>query len=108
MYDIPKEIKAKPKLFGIEIKEFSLLVLSFFLVITVFSDFVHSTVQIPYYVVMSIILFWLFMPSSNNQGLKNYQSIFLYFKKDRQTYHSLDINRVLNKHFEEGDDLDDY
>lgn len=96
MYEIPKEIKSKPKLFGLEIKEFGMLLLSFFIFFTMLRDLVHGVFMIPYCIVSGCVILWMFLPSRNNPRLKNYMSIFLYFKRDQQAYHPLDTNKVMN------------
>lgn len=107
MYEIPKEIKSKPKLFGLEIKELIIVVISFFLFFTILRDLVHGVLVVPYMLVASFTLLWFVMPSGNNPRKKNYQSIFLYFKHKQSSYHALDIQKIMNeqnKHlFEDGE-----
>lgn len=97
-YEIPKEIKSKPKIFGLEIKELVILMISFFLIFTMLKDMVHSFFTIPYFMVSCLLVLWLVMPSRNNPGMKNYMSLYLYFKHDKETYHSMDIQHVLNEY----------
>lgn len=104
-YEIPKEIKSKPKIFGLEIKELVILMISFFLIFTMLKDMVHSFFTIPYFMVTCLLVLWLVMPSRNNPGMKNYMSLFLYFKHDKQTYHILDIHQVLNRQLFSGEDM---
>lgn len=106
-YEIPKEIRSKPKLMGLEIKELIILGLGIFLTLTMLGDMVHQTFTIPFYIVMIGVIFWLVMPSINNPPLKNYMSIYLYFKASKDTYHSMDIYKEFNTFLldDEGEDV---
>jgi ABC-type uncharacterized transport system permease subunit len=97
MYEIPKEIKSKVKIFGLEMKEIVIVMISLLFIFSVFKDMVHGLFEIPYYIVSICLLLWCLIPSSNNPGVKNYMSIYFLFKKSRFTYHSLDIQELLNK-----------
>ena len=101
MYDIPKEIKAKPKIVGLEVKELIILLVSFFLFFTVLKDLVHGILFIPYILMASGTLFWMVLPSRNNPRLKNYMSLYLYFKRNKYTYHALDVKKIMNDYFME-------
>ncbi|MBL3729686.1 hypothetical protein JIN86_08730 [Lysinibacillus sp. HST-98] len=96
MYDIPKEIKAKPKIVGLEVKELIILLVSFFLFFTVLKDLVHGILFIPYILMASGTLFWMVLPSRNNPRLKNYMSLYLYFKRNKYTYHAVDVKKIMN------------
>ncbi|MBS4203662.1 DUF5592 family protein [Lederbergia citrea] len=96
-YEIPTEIRSKPKLFGLEMKELIILLVSFFLVFTMLFDLVHSVFTVPYFTVSGALLLWIVIPSRNNPGMKNYMSFYLLFKHNRQTYHSLDSQKLLNE-----------
>ncbi|MEK4031296.1 DUF5592 family protein [Pseudobacillus sp. FSL P4-0506] len=96
-YNIPKEIRSKPKLFGLEMKELFIFVISSLFIFTVLKDLVHSVFTIPYFLVTGLLLFWAFMPSSNNPGVKNYMSVYLFFKHNRHFYYSIDTNKILNE-----------
>ncbi|GLY11972.1 DUF5592 family protein [Bacillus badius] len=95
-YNIPKEIRSKPKLFGLEMRELVIFLISFIFIFTVMKDLVHSAFTIPYFIVSGIALLWALMPSSNNPGVKNYMSAYLFFKHNSHTYHSIDSNKILN------------
>ncbi|MEG0258561.1 MAG: DUF5592 family protein [Lysinibacillus sp.] len=97
-YEIPKEIKAKPKIVGLEMKELIILVISFFLFFTILKDLVHGVLAIPYFIVAGIALFWSVLPSRNNPKLKNYMSIYLFFKHNKQSYHALDTKKMMNNY----------
>ncbi|WP_244943905.1 DUF5592 family protein [Siminovitchia fortis] len=96
-YEIPKEIKSKPKLMGLEMKELVILLIGFFSIFTFLKDMVHTVLAIPFMVIATGLLLWLVMPSSNNPTLRNYMSIILFFKRDKQTYHALDHDRKNNE-----------
>lgn len=96
-YEIPKEIKAKPKLLGLEIRELIIIFVSLFFIFTVLKDMVHKVFVIPYFIVSISFLFYMVMPSASNPNLKNYMSIILFFKQDRNTYHALDHQGILNE-----------
>ncbi|TKI65278.1 hypothetical protein FC756_16960 [Lysinibacillus mangiferihumi] len=99
MYEIPKEIKSKPQIVGLEIKELIILLVSFFLFFTVLRDLVHGILVIPYLLVAGSALFWMVMPSRNNPRLKNYMSLYLYFKQNKYTYHAIDSKKIINDYF---------
>lgn len=86
-YEIPKEIKAKPQLVGLEMKELVILLIGFFSVLTFLKDMVHGTLTIPFMIVAVGLLLWSVMPSRNNPTTRNYMSIFFLFRRDRATYH---------------------
>lgn len=95
-YEIPKEIKSKPKIMGLEMKELVILLISFFLIFTMLKDMVHSIFTVPYFILSGFFLLWIVMPSRNNPGMKNYMSVYLFFKQNKQTYHAMDVHKVLN------------
>lgn len=96
-YEIPKEIRSKPKLIGLGLRELAIMFLGIFMTLTVLGDMVHSSLTIPFYIVVIGTLFWLVMPSNKNPPLKNYMSIYLLFKADKETYYAMDVNKELNK-----------
>lgn len=98
-FDIPKEIKSKPKLMGLEMKELIILLIGFFAIFTFLKDMVHTVFTIPFIVFASLLLLWSVMPSRNNPTLRNYMSVILFFRRDRQTYHALDYQVTKNKEF---------
>lgn len=105
-YEIPKEIKAKPKIIGLEMKELVILLISFLFIFTVLQELVHSVFIAPYFIISGGLILYLVMPSRNNPGLKNYMSLFLYLKRNKETYHAIDVNKILNNVFEEGGDVE--
>ncbi len=88
-YEIPKEIKSKPKIMGLEMRELVILLLGFFSILTVLKDMVHGVFVIPFIIIATGILLWSVMPSRNNPTLRNYMSLLLFFKRDKKTYHAL-------------------
>jgi len=100
-YEIPKEIKSKPRMVGLEMKELVILLTGFFLVFTMLKDMVHSVFIIPFYIVSIGLLLWLVMPSKNNPAMKNHKSIVLLLKRDKQVYHAMDHQNIINKKFED-------
>lgn len=98
-FEIPKEIKAKPKIFGLEMKELIIVVISFFLVFTMLKDLVHSVFMIPYFIMSGFLIIWTVMKSRNNPLTRNYMSIYYFFKRDKDTYHPMDVQKVSNRVF---------
>lgn len=96
-FGIPKEIKAKPKLLGLELKELAIIGVIIVFSLTVFGEMVHKVFVIPFYVVVSLSVLYLFSPSSANPKKKNYHSIFLWARRDRGKYHAIDINQYENE-----------
>lgn len=107
-FEIPKEIKARPKLFGLEIKELIILIIGSFLILTMLGDMVHRLFIIPFYIVSAIGLFWMVMPSKGNPDMKNYMGVMLYMKHNKATYHALDVEKMVNDTtFREGEGIND-
>ena len=101
-FEIPKEIKAKPRLLGLEMKEFAFVLVIGLFSLTVFSDTIHKIFVIPFYIVVALSLIYLFSSSRHNPGKKNYHSILYFLRRDRGRYYSLDKNKydnvsILNK-----------
>lgn len=98
-FEIPKEIKAKPKIFGLEMKELIIVVISFFLIFTMLKDLVHSVFLIPYFLMSGFFIIWAVLSSRNNPLTRNYMSIYYFFKRDKQTYHPVDFQQGNNDVF---------
>lgn len=96
-YEIPKEIKSKPKFLGMELKELVIVIIIVAFIFTVLNDMVHGMFTIPYYIVSGGLLLWCIAPSFNNPGVKNYKSIYFFIKRNVYTYHSLDVQKEINK-----------
>ncbi|WP_449354679.1 DUF5592 family protein [Virgibacillus natechei] len=95
-YEIPKEIKAKPKIFGLEMRELVILLISSLLVLTLLRDLVHSVFVIPYFGVVIGFMIYLFMPSGYNPQKRHYESFILFFRHKKGTYHALDKHKQEN------------
>lgn len=96
-YLIPKEIKAKPKLFGLGLKECVILLVGYFSIFTFLKDLVYSSFSLPFILISGVFLFWIVLPSPNNRGKQNYESLFLLFKRTRIVYHPVDTNKASNE-----------
>lgn len=96
-FGIPKEIKAKPKLLGLELKELAIIGLIIVFSLTVFGEMIHKIFVIPFYIVVGLSVLYLFSPSSANPKKKNYHSILLWARRDRGKYHAININQYKNK-----------
>lgn len=96
-FEIPKEIKSKPKMMGLEMRELVILLLGFMSIFTIFKDMIHGLFVIPFMIIASLVLLWSVMPSSNNPSLRNYTSLLLFFKRDKYTYHAISHFQVINK-----------
>lgn len=96
-YEIPKEIKTKPKLFFfLYVKDFFILIMGAFILTNVTSEYVHSWFKIPYYTVGFGFLLFMLANSTSNPGKKNYHTFYFLLKRNRYTYHALDVHKVLN------------
>ncbi|MGJ9459939.1 DUF5592 family protein [Oceanobacillus sp. CF4.6] len=97
IYEIPKEIKSKPKILGLEMRELVIILISSLLLLTVLQELVHSLFVLFYFGVAIVGMIYLFLPSGNNPGKRNYESIVLMFRHKKGTYHAMDRNEVLNE-----------
>src|SRR5690625_4761087 len=77
-------------------RELLILLLGSLLIFTVLKDMVHMIFTIPYFIVSFGMLLWAVMPSRANPELKNYMSIILFFRRDKQTYHPIDVHKYEN------------
>ncbi|WP_161769849.1 DUF5592 family protein [Lysinibacillus sp. BF-4] len=96
-FEIPKEIKTKPKLLGLEIKEMAILVLLIILIMTFFKDMVHGLFVIPYFIVAVGFLFYMIAPSTHNPQKKNFHALYLFFKRDKSCYHAIERHTIANE-----------
>lgn len=96
-YLIPKEIKSKPRLLGLGLKECVILLVGFFSILTFMKDLVHSSLVLPFIIISGIFLFWIVLPSANNRGKQNYETLYFLIKKNRFVYHPIDTNKVINQ-----------
>lgn len=96
-YEIPKRIKAKPTIGGLEMKELLILLVGFISIFTFLREMVHGLFVIPFMIMAGGLLLWLVMPARNNPNLRNYMSLLLFFKRDKNTYHAIDHHTFTNK-----------
>ncbi|WP_174615269.1 DUF5592 family protein [Virgibacillus ihumii] len=95
-YEIPKEIKAKPKILGLEMRELVIILISSLLLLTILRDLVHSVFMIPYIVVAVIGMIYLFLPSGQNPDKRVYESMMLWFRNKKGVYHAIDHHKNQN------------
>lgn len=101
-YEIPKEIKSKPKLMGLEMKELAIIMAISFFLLTVIKDAVHSVFMVLYFLTSILGMIYLFLPSMNNPQKRNYQSIILLLKTKRGSYHSVSYRPIDKERLKEG------
>src|SRR5690625_1299285 len=96
-YEIQKEIKYKPKIIGLEMRELVIILISSLLLLTILRELVHSLFMLFYFGVAILGMIYLFVPSGNNPGKRNYESIVLMFRHKTGVYHAMDKNEVANE-----------
>lgn len=96
-YEIPKEIKSNPKIMGLEMRELVIILISSLLLLTILRELVHSLFMLFYFAIAIVGMIYLFLPSGNNPGKRNYESIVLMFRHKVGVYHALDKNEVANE-----------
>lgn len=88
-YTVVQDIKSETKVGK------SMFLYDFFFLLTygavsfMLANMVHSTLKIPFYVFSGCCAVFLTMKSSWNKKRRNWESIFLYLRKDREVYHPL-------------------
>lgn len=100
-YEIPKEIKAKPKIVGLEMRELVILLTGSLLLLTIFRELVHSVFVIPYFVVAIAGMIYLFLPSASNPKKKHYEAILLFFRHKKGVFHAMDTHKQQNVYVRE-------
>src|SRR5699024_5257177 len=96
-YEIPKEIKSKPKIMGLEMRELVIILISSLFLLTILRELVHS-LFIPFYFGIAVMgMIYLFLLSGNNPGKRNYESIVLMFRHKTGVYHAMDRNEIANE-----------
>lgn len=95
-YEIPKEIKTKPKMMGLEMKELVIILTSSLLILTVLRELVHSVFMLLYFGVSILGLIYLLLPSGNNPKKRIYESIILMGYHKKGTYHGIDQQTIEN------------
>lgn len=82
---------------GLEMKELVILLIGFFAIFTFLKDMVHGILTIPFIMMASLLLLWLVMPSRNNPIQRNYMSLILFYKRDKQIYHAMCHHKMNNE-----------
>src|SRR5699024_12292517 len=67
------------------------------LVLTILCDLVNDLFILIYFGITILEMIYLYLPSGNNPGNGNYESIVLMFRHKTGVYHSLDKNEVDNE-----------
>lgn len=96
-YEIPKEIKSKPKILGLEMRELVIILINSLLLLTILRELVHSLFILFYFGVAILGMIYLFLPSGNNPGKRNYESILLMIRHKTGVYHAMDKNEIANE-----------
>src|SRR5699024_4310043 len=92
-----KEIKSKPKIMGLEMRELVIILISSLLLLTILRELVHSLFILFYFGIAILVMIYLFLPSCNNPVQRNYESIVLMFRHKTGVYHAMDKNEVANE-----------
>lgn len=100
-YEIPKEIKSPIKMvFSLYAKDLAIFGVGALVLTNVTSEYVHSWFKIPYYIVGFCFLLFIIMSSSTNLGKRNYNALYFLIKRNKVTYHPIDIHSVENIKFQ--------
>lgn len=87
------ETKSETKVHG-NIYLFDLFfILIYFSVAAMLGSAVSSTLRIPYYIFNVICAMWLTMKSRSNRCRRNYESIILFLRRDKNVYKDIVLNR---------------
>jgi len=82
---------------GLEMRELVIILISSLLLLTILRELVHSLFMLFYFGIAIVGMIYLFLPSGNNPGKRNYESIVLMFRHKVGVYHALDKNEVANE-----------
>src|SRR5690625_3653984 len=96
-YEIPKEIKSKPKILGLEMRELVIILISSLLLLTILRELVHSLFMLFCFGIAILGMIYLFLPSGNNPGQRNYESIVLMSRHKTGVYHAMDSHEIANE-----------
>ena len=101
IFHIPKEIASENKLWkSIYIKDFAIIVI--FLVFAWISSTIsgiYAPFKIAFFIFMfSIAILLVQKNQRNNPNKRLYEAIYILFKKNNRTYHSIDYNIVGNNY----------
>lgn len=88
-YIVVQDIKAETKV-GKSIYLFDFFFLLTYATVTfMLSSIVHSMLKIPFFIFSGVCALFLTMKSSWNRKRRNWESIFLYIRKDREVYYPI-------------------
>src|SRR5699024_2620741 len=107
-YEIPKEIKSKPKIMGLELRELVIILISSLLLLTILRELVHSLFILFYFGIAILGMIYLFLPSGNSPGKRNYESIVLMCRHKTGVYHAMDRNEISNEQIQMERGTSDY
>src|SRR5699024_8275369 len=96
-YEIPKEIKSKPKIMGLEMRELVIILLSCLLLLTILRELVHSLFILFSFGIAILGMIYLFLPSGNHPGKRHYESSVLMFRHKTGAYHPTDQDELANQ-----------
>src|SRR5699024_10136864 len=65
--------------------------------LTILRELMHSLFILFYFGIAILGMIYLFLPSGNNPGKRNYESIVLMFRHKTGVYHAMDKNEVANE-----------
>src|SRR5690625_7504979 len=88
--EITKEIKSKQKIMGLEMSALVIILISSLLLLPILRELVHSLFILFYFGISILAMIYLFLPSGNNPGKRNYESIVLMFRHKTGVYHAMD------------------
>lgn len=81
--EVSSETKVSKNIFLFDL----FFILVFFTVSAILGSLVHSSFRILYYIFSAVVALFLTGKSGKNRKRRNYESIILYLKKDREVYH---------------------
>src|SRR5699024_428044 len=96
-YEIPKEIKSKTKILGLEMRELVIILISSLLLLTILRELVHSLFILFYFDVAIIEMIYLFLPSGINPRKRNYEFFVFIFQHKKGTYHAMERKEIMNE-----------
>lgn len=102
MYIIPEEINSEVKIYGnsrvplipknLYIKDALILFTTIILVVLTKNIFIEM-LRLPYFIFMSILAMVMVRKSRDNASKRVYESLYLFVKKDIETYHAINLRR---------------
>src|SRR5690625_2098547 len=95
--EIQKEIKSKPKIMGLEMRELVIILISSLLLLTILRELVHSLFMLFYFGIAILGMIYLFLLIGKNPGKRNYESIVLMCRDKSGVYHAKVKNEVANE-----------